>query len=105
MSRSALVVAFYYWFNASEVRKMQRESEDTTPVLQMSFSEYFSYFKMKLEPYLQGAFYQSLNIKNFFDVLVVLSSYYYIYDNCTAAALTIEAGKIQDFGEGKRGNR
>lgn len=71
MTRTSLIVAFYYRFN--------EEHEEDAPEQRKNFEELFCCFKREIDGLLQRAYYQPLSGKNIFDVLVVFSSYAYLY--------------------------
>lgn len=69
MSRTSLLVAYYYYFNA-----LHEADED-----KKSFEELFHCFKRNVDELLENSYYQLLSGKNIFDVLLVFSSYAYLY--------------------------
>ena len=64
ITRTSLMVAFYYYFNCKE--------ED---MRWTSYGELYDAFKEELDPYLISAGYQTLSSKSIFDVLLTFSSY------------------------------
>lgn len=67
ITRTYIIVAFYYYYNA------EHEGEEWK-----SFSEVWESFKAEVDEFLISSFYQPLNGKNIFDILVVFSSYAYL---------------------------
>ena len=72
ITRTSLLVAYYYLFN---IKADYAERPETRP----SFKEYFKKFKEEIDKHFLDAGYQTLSGKNIFDVLIVFSSYTYIY--------------------------
>lgn len=70
VTRTSLVVAYYYYFNAC------CENEDTDELI--GFRDVFERFSGELDPILENCGYQEINKKNFFDMLVILSAYAYL---------------------------
>lgn len=68
ISRTSLLVMFYYSFNA----------ENYNNAFDMDFLTFFEYFKSKADIILEEALYPKLSIKNLLDILIVYSSYAYI---------------------------
>lgn len=70
VTRTALMAVYYYWHNEfhnqSELKRW------------MNFAEHFRAFKDGVNFWLERAFYQPLDTKNFFDIAVVFSSYAYL---------------------------
>lgn len=70
MTRTKLIVAYYYYFNACHLHDESEELE--------SFENVFKTFELEVNEKLQEAMYQELSGRNLFDVLVVFSSYAYL---------------------------
>lgn len=70
VTRTAIIIAYYYYFNALHLYQ-----ED-----QMGFKELYEEFKNDINRYLDEAYFQRINPKNIFDILIILSSYAYMYD-------------------------
>ncbi len=66
-----MIVAYYYYYNAWH--------EDEGREERISFEEFFLDFKQEIDEKLAAACYQTLSGKNILDVLVVFSSYFYLY--------------------------
>ncbi len=66
VSRASLIASFYYYFNCL------REFSD-----KKTFSEVYDEFKNEADPILTRAYYQPINSKSIFDLLVIFSSYAY----------------------------
>ena len=64
ITRTSLMVAFYYYFNCKE--------ED---MMWTSYRDLFEVFKEELDEYLKGTGYQEVSSKSIFDVLLTFSSY------------------------------
>ena len=64
VTRTSLMVAFYYYFNCREENMMWT-----------SYKELYEVFKSELDMYLLDAGYQEVSAKNIFDVLLTFSSY------------------------------
>ena len=64
ITRTSLMVAFYYYFNCKE--------ED---MMWTSYKALYESFKEELDPYLTAAGYQTVSSKSIFDVLLTFSSY------------------------------
>lgn len=69
MTRTSLLVAYYYLYNAIH--------EEDTVLDSKSFREVFEDFKYGADARLTAAYYQPLSGKNIFDVALVYSSYVY----------------------------
>lgn len=70
ITRTSMIVAYYYYYNALH--------EDDGKDKWKDFGEVFRDFKKGIDAILTQSYYQPLNGKNIFDVLVVFSSYAYI---------------------------
>lgn len=70
VTRSTLIAAYYYYYNA----RHENDGGDRWK----SFAELFRSFKRGVDPYLVEAYYQTLDGRNLFDVLVAFSSYAYL---------------------------
>ena len=70
VTRTKLLTAFYYLFNA-------RYADDFGEC-GMSFREVFDMFSEEVRPYLEDAYYPAIDPKNIFDVLLIFSSYSYL---------------------------
>lgn len=70
ITRTAIIVAYYYYFNAKYCNGHTKKPR--------RFDDIFTQFSQGVKPYLQRAYYQELNPKSIFDVMVVFSSYAYI---------------------------
>ena len=70
VTRTKLLTAFYYLFNA-------RYADDFGEC-GMSFREVFDMFSEEARPYLEDAYYPAIDPKNIFDVLLIFSSYSYL---------------------------
>ena len=70
VTRTALLTTYYYFHNES---RNQSESGRW-----QNFAEHFAEFKTGANFWLESAFYQPLDTKNFFDVALVFSSYAYL---------------------------
>ncbi|MBE8951986.1 MAG: hypothetical protein SR1Q7_02440 [Quinella sp. 1Q7] len=70
VTRTALLAVYYYWHNEFH---NQSELKRWT-----NFAEHFRAFKDGVNFWLERAFYQPLDTKNFFDIAVVFSSYAYL---------------------------
>ena len=70
VTRTKLLTAFYYLFNA-------RYADDFGEY-GMSFREVFDMFSEEARPYLEDAYYPAIDPKNIFDVLLIFSSYSYL---------------------------
>ncbi len=70
ITRTSLIVAFYYYYNAVHENDSVSEWK--------RFEEVFLSYERALNPILAAANYQPLSGKNIFDVLVVFSSYAYL---------------------------
>ena len=70
ITRTSLIVAFYYYYNALHENDSISEWK--------RFEEVFRNYETALNPVLDSANYQRLSGKNIFDVLVVFSSYAYL---------------------------
>ena len=70
VTRTKLLTAFYYLFNA-------RYADDFGEC-GMSFREVFDMFSEEVRPYLEDAYYPDIDPKNIFDVLLIFSSYSYL---------------------------
>ena len=70
VTRTALMAVYYYWHNEFH---NQNELKRWT-----NFAEHFHAFKDGVNFWLERAFYQPLDTKNFFDIAVVFSSYAYL---------------------------
>lgn len=71
ITRTSMIVAYYYYYNAWH--------EDEGREERISFEEFFLDFKQEIDEKLAAACYQTLSGKNILDVLVVFSSYFYLY--------------------------
>lgn len=69
VTRSAMIKAFYYYYNALRTER--------GPGARMSFEEVFNDFKREVDVYLEESGYQLFSGKNLFDVLTAFSSYTY----------------------------
>ncbi len=70
ITRTSLIVAYYYYYNAVH--------ENTSSHRMENFQEMFMNFKTGIDELLEEAYYQPLNGKSIFDVLVAFSSYAYL---------------------------
>jgi len=70
VTRTALMAVYYYWHN--EFHNQSKLKRWT------NFAEHFRAFKDGVNFWLERAFYQPLDTKNFFDIAVVFSSYAYL---------------------------
>ncbi|MBQ7195860.1 MAG: hypothetical protein IJS40_00440 [Synergistaceae bacterium] len=70
VTRSSIIVAFYYYYNALH----EKDGQDKWK----NFAELFNEYKRLLNPELEKAYYQPLSGRNIFDLLVVFSSYAYL---------------------------
>lgn len=70
VTRSAIIVAFYYYYNA----RHERDGRNAW----RNFAELYDAFKQEIDTHLEAACYQPLSSKNLFDLLVVFSSYAYL---------------------------
>jgi len=71
VTRSAIVTAFYYYYNTLHIGDDIYGSK--------CFAEVFNDFKREIDDYLETAGYQLFSGKNLLDVLLAFSSYAYIY--------------------------
>ena len=85
MSRTALLAAFHAYFNeeCDEKNEAFRAFCDENGKLEgknpLSFRVFYSLYEKMANEYLENAYYQPLNTKIVFDVMLVFSSYYNIY--------------------------
>ena len=70
ITRTAIIVAYYYYFNTKYCNARNKKPR--------RFDDIFSKFSEGVNHYLRRAYYQELNPKSIFDVMVVFSSYAYI---------------------------
>lgn len=70
VTRTSIIAAYYYYYNAVH----EGDSADRWK----SYEELFYNFKKDIDPKLKKAYYQELNGKNIFDVVVTFSSYAYL---------------------------
>lgn len=70
ITRTKLLTAFYYLFNVKYMDNSKRDG--------MSFYDVFNLFSGEANDYLEQAFYQRIDSKNIFDVLLVFSSYAFL---------------------------
>lgn len=70
ITRTSLIVAYYYFFNALHENDGREKWR--------CFSEVFNSFKMGIDKKLEASYYQPLSGRNIFDVLVTFSSYAYL---------------------------
>lgn len=76
VTRSALLFAYYYWFNENYF--------DDEQLRKIPFSQFFQYFKngmgdeKSIDEIFEDSFYQPLSGRNIIDVLTAFSSYVYI---------------------------
>ena len=70
VTRSSIIVAFYYYYNALH----EKDGQDKWK----NFGELFNEYKRVLNPELAKAYYQPLSGRNIFDLLVVFSSSKYV---------------------------
>lgn len=79
MTRTALIVAYYYYYNSTFFDEEDEEEDSITFSKNgISLRETVECFKNGINPILEEAFYQKINMKNIFDVIVMLSSYAYL---------------------------
>ena len=71
VTRTALITAFYYMFNAQ--REMDQENEKWC-----GFGDMLEAFKKRINVYLEEAHYQPFSSENIFDIVVAFSSYAYL---------------------------
>ena len=71
VTRTKIIVAYYYYYNELHG---QDEEEDLK-----SFQELYDDFAYGVDEKLKEAYYQPLNSKNLFDVLIAFSSYAYLH--------------------------
>ena len=67
MSRTAMITAYYYYFN---------EMNEECPA--WDIGDFWSVFSEELNAKLKEAYYPLMSFKNIFDVLTVISSYIHI---------------------------
>ncbi len=70
VSRTSMIVAYYYYYNTLH------EEDDYGQW--KSFQEHYSNFKQGIDEFLEASYYQPLDGKNIFDVMIVFSSYAYL---------------------------
>lgn len=70
ITRTTLIVIYYYYFNALHETDSNKKW--------MSFHQVFNYFKQSVDRHLVNAYYQPLNGKNIFDVIIAFSVYAYL---------------------------
>ncbi len=76
ITRTKLLSAFYYLYN--ETKLYMRSETDSYRERYMTFKDVYEDFEDHANKLLNEAFYQPISSKNIFDVLMILSSYYYI---------------------------
>lgn len=72
ITRTSMIVAYYYYFNMLH----ETDGQDSW----RSFGELYKAFENGINQYLENSYYQPLNGKSIFDILVVFSSYAYVHD-------------------------
>ena len=74
ITRTSLLVAFYYYFNA----KMTARDISYGELRHESFNTFYDKFKYEADKYLESAYYQPFSSRNLFDFILVISSYSYL---------------------------
>ena len=71
VSRTSLVVIYYYYYN-------ELHNTSDAPDTRQNFENHLRNFKDGLDKFLERAFYQPFDARNFFDVALAFSSYAYL---------------------------
>lgn len=75
ITRTSMIVAYYYYY----IKNIEKSVIEKSCYLGgMGFRETFEDFKSGVDEYLESSFYQPLNGKNIFDLIIVFSAYAYI---------------------------
>lgn len=76
ITRTSLLVAFYYLFNARVTARNLSAGEERHE----TFSRFYDQFRYEADKVLEAAYYQPFSSRNLFDFLLVISSYAYLYE-------------------------
>lgn len=76
LTRTSFLVAFYYYFTHREERKGKLRSGSA---MTMTFSDFFDKFCGEADECLRRSYYQPINTKSIFDMLLIFSSYMHLY--------------------------
>lgn len=77
VTRCSIIAAYYYYYNAVHEDCHVNQGAVSADRWK-NFDELFRDFQNKVNPYLEKSYYQSLDGRNLFDILVVFSSYAYL---------------------------